>query len=341
MRDIANNGNLSCVSIPISISMYIIRGVGNFARKIVTQQELGINPPNPDIKYFEFIQGYFHIFWIPFIGTNKGWYVRKKDDKLYHVSPQTEAELVRIAGNPKTSLWAYTGALILIAAMVVTLVALGVQSINESYERYLDNKHKEEARNQQWERIQHAALNDYCIFWWDSEWRAAKVIAVNEDSLQLSVMRKGAYEQPVVKKDSHGQLDTAGILTEFAEPGVEMDTLWYSKQKLKGMLQGEDGKWFQGIMTVTGGSLDHYLSVKSEGYGPGYLLYKLCTKNSVKVLEIKDSLNNVKFLQPFPIVLGRGGIALFRIRERANTNYKFDLLCEDIAGERFTCRLAN
>lgn len=309
--------------------MFIVYGRGNFARKIVTQQELGINPPNPDIKYFEFIQEYFHLFWIPFIGTDKGWYVRKKDDKLYHVSPQREAELVRIGGNPKMSLWAYTGSLILIAAMMVVIINMIVVKIEESYSRYLSDKQKEEERDRKWERIQHATLNDYYMLFWDGR-KAAKVIAIKGDSLRLSVMRNFFPERP----------DTADVLTEFAEPAAERDSLWFSKQKLKGMLKGEESKWLEEIMTVTGGELKHYLSVKTEGYGPGYILYKVCTKNSVKILDMNDSLHNIKFSEPFPIILGRGGIALFQVKgDDAESSYRFDLFCEDIAGKKFTYRV--
>ena len=100
----------------------IIYGHNNYCRKKVQPHELGILTPLEGIQQFELTQRYAHIYWIPLFPIGSSWNARANDGKLYKLNAGFDEQLKQIPYSKTSILLAFTGPIIFLAGLTLSLL---------------------------------------------------------------------------------------------------------------------------------------------------------------------------------------------------------------------------
>lgn len=134
--------------------MRIIFGIGHFLIKSYKPGDLGL--PGEETDYtIELRQRYFHIFWIPFIGFQKVWCIRK-DGGLYNI-PEEYKAIFNSFKKPRMPWYAFSG------LILVILISIG-WPINEKYASYQSRQRDIEWVNHKNEMINNPQKGDQYVF---------------------------------------------------------------------------------------------------------------------------------------------------------------------------------
>ncbi|MGC4100153.1 hypothetical protein [Ferruginibacter sp.] len=170
--------------------MTIVWGHNNFRLKAVPPEEIGMFNRELTGYTFELRQKYGHLFWIPFIPLGKFWVIKKPDGKLYHCPADIEAQLEQ-RYPIRTSLWAWTGPLLIIGGMIIFSISEKVHEYNwkkEAKESYAA------AATSLTDRIKNTRAGDYLLLqvkqpgnnYYDYNKVPLKVLSVHNDELTVA-----------------------------------------------------------------------------------------------------------------------------------------------------------
>ena len=113
------------IAIPLYPMSRIPVGIRYFTRRALSKEEAGCIDAMPDALRLEYIQYYFHIFQIPVIPTQAGWYARNKVNGIEKLPEEIAAQLNAIY-HPRLSLWACIGPLMLMTVIALAFLAKGL-----------------------------------------------------------------------------------------------------------------------------------------------------------------------------------------------------------------------
>lgn len=169
--------------------MTIVFGHYNFNLKTVLPSELGLIDSSYDGIKFQLRQKCAHIFWIPFFPLGKLWAVRKTDNKLYHCPPELE-NILRNQFPVRTSLWAWSGPLAILAFSTLFSIQNKIQHKRWEKESQANFKNDSDSLLK---KINRAQVGDYLLLAVKENYGynksiPVKVLGVKGDEIKLGTL---------------------------------------------------------------------------------------------------------------------------------------------------------
>ena len=207
----------------------IVYGHNNFLIKTVQPSELGIFDKSYNGITFELRQKYGHLFWIPFIPIGKIWVMRKGDQHMYQCPNDIERTLEQ-QFSTRTSIWAWTGPLLLIGGFILSGIYAKVEHTqSEKRNRESYSKNSEENTSM----MDNLKNSDYIIFnvkqnesensSYDYRKIPLKVLSTTSDSVTLGVIYSPYEKEKASGKHNENKKNTVivgDIISENAKNDV-------------------------------------------------------------------------------------------------------------------------